>query len=327
MSIPSTVLAPSSTERIRLRDRLHPGVVKRMAFLAARGPSLLAPPVLVLSLPRSGSSWMGETMGRAANAVYLREPFVQTGIARDPRFVVLSYVDPTDPPAHYQRYAKQAFAGVPLFFHSNWDNIVTMPRQWWPLTYQVRRRLVIKEVNPLATGWMLRQYQPRVIFLVRHPAAVALSFRRLGMDDSVSGFGWALHEGSLSPFRNHVLSSASAAPFERLGVLQGAILRYALDVLQTHADCRIVAYEALCADPIEAFRSLFDFSELVWDDEIELFIREQTRRHDNDPYTTFRNSGTMIESWRQEIATDDLRRLRTAFSVFDLPWYRTDAEW
>jgi len=36
------------------------------------------PSTLVLSLPRSGSSWVGETLGSALNALYLREPVTQS---------------------------------------------------------------------------------------------------------------------------------------------------------------------------------------------------------------------------------------------------------
>ena len=32
------------------------------------------PSVLILSFPRSGSSWVGKTLGRASNALYMREP-------------------------------------------------------------------------------------------------------------------------------------------------------------------------------------------------------------------------------------------------------------
>jgi hypothetical protein len=41
----------------------------------------MQPSILVLSLPRSGSSWVGETLGVADDAMYLREPMNKFFIA------------------------------------------------------------------------------------------------------------------------------------------------------------------------------------------------------------------------------------------------------
>src|SRR5437016_2265272 len=43
------------------------------------------PAVVVLSLPRSGSSWVGQTLGLAPEAAYLREPLDQLFLARGGR--------------------------------------------------------------------------------------------------------------------------------------------------------------------------------------------------------------------------------------------------
>ena len=43
--------------------------------MLARALSPAEPPVLVVSLPRSGSSWVGEVLGAAPDAMYLREPW------------------------------------------------------------------------------------------------------------------------------------------------------------------------------------------------------------------------------------------------------------
>src|SRR5690606_25708881 len=125
-----------------------PGVARAAAFYAARragqrspvpwawfGPASLAlaralpplsPPVLVLSLPRSGSSWVGETLGQAANALYLREPLTQTRTADESGGQTVFPIDPAAPPRVYGRMAARSFAALPAFK----PLIVQNPGQW-----------------------------------------------------------------------------------------------------------------------------------------------------------------------------------------------------
>ena len=256
------------------------------------------PAVLVLSLPRSGSSWVGESLGCAINALYLREPVTQS----DPLFHNLGTVFAIDTPdveVRYQQSADKAFAGSPDFGGA----IVRFPERWTPVQ-NGSGRLVIKEVNPRACGWYLEHYAPRVVLLVRHPGAVALSWQRkgwLGADPE----SWAMN-----------------------GELQGRALREALDALKGHEAQRIVAYEDLCADPINVFKSLFDFAGLTWEADAERFVTERVRMDDaNNPWHTSRNSREMIQGWRQQAVQEHVSALCRTYGEFDLPWYRDARDW
>jgi hypothetical protein len=103
------------------------------------------PTVLVLSFPRSGSSWVGGTLGRAANAAYLREPINQVLKKAQPKRVTVFPVEAEAPDPAYPQPALGAFAGLPTFA----PHVVRWPAQW-RLLDRPRRRLVIKEVNPMA---------------------------------------------------------------------------------------------------------------------------------------------------------------------------------
>ena len=50
-------------------------------LIAAAAP-VRQPPVLLTSLPRSGSSWIGRILGSADEALYLREPLTQAYLKR-----------------------------------------------------------------------------------------------------------------------------------------------------------------------------------------------------------------------------------------------------
>src|SRR5205085_5348017 len=84
----------------------------------------ISPSVLILSMPRSGSSWLGDTMGRASDALYLREPINQVSISHGKTDALIP-VDAAAPPADFQESADQAFAGLPKFS----PNVVRFPSQ------------------------------------------------------------------------------------------------------------------------------------------------------------------------------------------------------
>lgn len=256
------------------------------------------PALMLLSLPRSGSSWTGEALGCASDALYLREPVTQS----DPLFESLGTLFAIDGPAvnaRYERPAGKAFAGWPDFD----PGIVRFPDQW-ALHRRRSRRVVIKEVNPFACGWHIEHYAPRLVLLVRHPAAVALSWQRKGWLRADAG-SWAAN-----------------------GELQGRALRSALDALTRYEAHRVVLYEDLCAHPISSFTALYRFAGLTWDARAEAFITDRTHNDDaGNTWDTSRNSQQMIDAWRTQAVPSHVRALHQAFSVFGLPWYRDHQTW
>jgi hypothetical protein len=279
------------------------------------------PPVLVLSLPRSGSSWVGNTLGAADDALYLREPVTQPFLAGMPAgHPSVFEVDPDAPPEAYRRFAERAFAALPAFPRG----IVRSPRQW-ALGRRRARRLVVKEVNPLALAWLVGAFRPRIIYLVRHPAAVAASFARMGWTGA----------GLTARFTPRTVAAAGIDPgrfdgsfWAGHGAFQALTLRVARQVLDGYADCRWVRYEDLCTDPEGVFRTLADFAGLAWGPGIERAITAQGeagRGRTDDPYDTHRDSRAMAEAWRGSVPEAEARAVRDAYLAFDPAFYGPEA--
>ncbi|MCK4387230.1 MAG: sulfotransferase [Dehalococcoidia bacterium] len=289
-----------------------------MSLFLARRFETLTPSILILSLPRSGSSWVGEILGSAGNALYLSEPIAQSdltlGRSQDTAF------DPSDPPPAYKRFADRAFCGLPTF--PKWL-VLRKPNQW-SLFERHYRRLVIKEVKPLACGWLLKRYNPRVIFLVRHPMAVALSYLNLGWTDIHIEKAPLASRGLANTFLSHWEQHLKSVTdfWDQHGTMQGALLRSILDSLIDYPDQTIVLYEQLCADPIKSFQNLFTFAGLSWDGTIERLITKTSSSSDNNKeYGTSRDSRSMVNAWKGKVSDEEVKRLRAAFMKFDLPWY------
>jgi hypothetical protein len=250
------------------------------------------PPLLILSLPRSGSTWVGATLGLAGNALYLSEPINVVRQLRGNRPVMQQLVGGR-PPADYARLARLAFAAVPAFPRAAVPHLGQ-----WRLGERRQRRPVIKEVNPLVAAWLVGQFRPRVILLLRHPAAIALSYQQLGWSD---------------------------APWDRLGERLAKALAEAWRILATYPDSCVIGYEELCLEPEATFRRLYDFAGLAWSDSISDFIRRNTTEDAAKPVT--RRSQEMPWRWKNRVQRDELAALRSAWLASDLPWYRADEEW
>jgi len=292
----------------------------------ARHYKTQVPTILIISLPRSGSSWVGEVLGSAGNALYLREPITQSYQISGGQLDFFEVSTKVTPTPKYQRFINDAFIALPAFRRY----IVNHPQQW-SLKDRNQRRLVIKEVNLLALDWFLNTYHPRVIFLVRHPAAVALSF---------SNLGWTslqLHERfSESTFLEEQLSAkikTNANFWEQMGILEGVALQMAIKILENYPEHTVVKYEALCANPLEVFRELFEFAELGWDKQIENIILHKSsekylnsKRFGKGAYTTLRSSKNMVDSWRGNISEKNLQLIQSAYFSFDVSLYPI-SEW
>ena len=244
------------------------------------------PPVLILSLARSGSSWVGDMLGSAPDALYLREPLTQGHHAITSRVVFDPDTDHDLEPLA-RRLADKAFLGWPDFG----PQVVRLPGNW-ALRGRRGRRVVVKEVNPSACAWYLRRYRPRVIFLLRHPAAVAMSSQK---------------QGWLGP---------TVDAWARRGLEDASALRQARDVLKDYPDAQTVFFESLCNDPLRGFRTLFDFAGLTWTD----WAAETVREYSHD-------SPRRIDAWRADTTPDALKALREGYRTLQLEWYQGDKEW
>jgi hypothetical protein len=289
-------------------------------FIACSIPSA-SPPILVISIPRSGSSWVGKFLGMASDALYLREPISQSYLQKAGLSPVIFEVNVAEMPQAYKAFGASAFRGLPVFP----NEIVKHPHQW-VLSERRSRNLVIKEVNPLALDWIIQDYRPKVIYLVRHPAAVAYSFFRLG---------WTTLDFR-AIFSQQTLASENLEP-ERFaesfwagqGAFQAIVLKRALKLLEGYKDYTIVRFEDLCTRPTEIFRRLYEFCGFHWNANLDKEIQRHStssKQYRVGGYDLERNSAAMINRWTTEIPEETLAQIRETYLFYNPPLYGPE-EW
>lgn len=224
------------------------------SFFLIKRPQAMVTKTLVISFPRSGSSWVGAILGSDEFSLYLREP-VTTSYMLDKanRISVFELGKCQDAPA-YQKYITHALAGNAKRANA----IFKYPKQ----TLQNKRpvNLVIKEVNPLTVD-LYNCFVDNTIYLVRHPYAVALSYQALNWQ-AKSLFDKRFEQAHLNKILTCHPELQQCCFWHQMGYLLGWIeshTKYSL----THRHL-ITRYEDICAAPEQQFKALCNFSSLTF---------------------------------------------------------------
>lgn len=281
------------------------------------------PPVLLLSLPRGGSSWIGSILGAAENSYYLREPITQSYQALHPGGPVTFELDACVDRQAYRRFACAAFSGLPAF-----PPAIRPYRhqQWW--ARRSRCHMVVKEVNPLVLDWILDEFKPIVVYLIRHPVAVAHSYHSQGWTGVP--FERMFTAGSRSALSARYSFSCRDDFWKKIGALQAMVQNTVMDSLQAAPAFKVIQYEEFCIHPAENFERLFRFCGLRMDARVwDLMNRSTSTQGDYRPgqYDTDRNTSDMADRWRSVVGESDIALIKSGYFENSPRFYVSDEEW
>jgi hypothetical protein len=266
-----------------------------------------APRVLVAGLPRSGTTWVGEVLGRTAGARYLHEP--DNHLVRPDAWWAKRRLGPypelepgTDASdgRDYERLWARAFAGGPcsssLYAGLRILQRAGAPRVSGRLASRSRSRptagpLVVKSVHSArAVEWVADRFDPAVVVVERHPFGVISSWRKLGWDDFLDTDRAALR---YSATVLGVDPPPSGAPWlERAAWHYGLLTSYFERARRRHPGWLVVRHEVLCAGPEPGFRHLCARLGLTFTGEAARFLAASNRP--GDGYSTNR-------LWREQV--------------------------
>lgn len=207
--------------------------------------------VLITSSGRSGSTWLADVVNYKNEYRLIFEPFRRdrSPLAKDIRFGL--YLDPAT------EFTPEAQA----------IDTILRGRVWTPYSEQRNKRIavrrIIKDIRTTNLIPWIRINFPAlpIVYLLRHPLAVARSWTRLGWRDYTSEFTSqeTLME-RLSPFRPLIEKTILHAD----GAFERHVLRWCLENYiplndLTNEDVHIVFYEHLVSDPATEVPRLFAY--------------------------------------------------------------------
>lgn len=174
----------------------------------------------------------------------------------------------------------------------------------------------------MALPWIAASFKPKIIFLVRHPAAVAASHFKLGwhnvsLENRMPADLWSRKSQY----------SVNADFWTQHGHFQAETLQIALEALANYPDHRLVTYEDLCANPIGLFQDLYDWAGLPWTESVVRKIHEKSSSAKSKPkdienaFETNRRSSEMISSWHRELSEEQIDHVRDSYLAHNVMLY------
>ena len=267
------------------------------------------PTVLLLSYPRSGSSWAGAILAHSNDLTYTFEPVTRPYQKYQAGYAMADLNDP-EIYREYLKYSQEAFRGLP-------------PKQWdssenpgaFSLSGRNQRQLLIKEVNPRATELYCQHFQPVILFLVRHPAAVALSFWDRGWLASPDVRSYAL--------------DFDGDDWEKFGYAYGIAMKTAFDTILAYSiPHKILIYEKLASDPLTEFKHIFEYLKLNEPKDFNEVINEYCFSGSaTQGYQTRRISSRMIAKWKEKLALEAIAKIQSGYLQSGFAYYQSQSDW
>lgn len=127
---------------------------------------------------RSGTTWLSDILTAQPFTQLVFEPFDARRVPEAAGLPIRPYARPGQAQPHWTPFIHQALTGQ---LNNNWVNRAGRP--WWT------RQILLKTIRAtLLLGWLHRQFQPRIVYLMRHPCAVVHSRLKLNWDTHLDTF-------------------------------------------------------------------------------------------------------------------------------------------
>ncbi len=210
-----------------------------------------------------------------------------------------------------------------------------MPGNFMPFPI---RRVLIKDPNAcLLSRYLTKQFDLKTLVMFRHPAAWVYSIHRLkwGSISHLKRFlqDKQLIEDYLQPFESDIVKAIDAGESICAGALLHGCLSYVLWNFCKESDSiRAIMFEALCREPVNEFRALYNWLELPYTDKIKQKHIEMSSGAGGEDrikhmHEVKRKSINEIDKWRKKLTSEETIEIRAVFEKFELPLYSADDEW
>lgn len=178
------------------------------------------------------------------------------------------------------------------------------------------RTLIKDPLAFFAAEWLAQSFAMQVVVLIRHPAAFAASWLRLGYRHPFEHFleQPALMRDHLEIFEPEIrtLANANGSPLAEAALLWRILASTFLTYQERHPGWFFTRYEDLCQAPNANFRALFDHLGLEFTPNIQTRLTAATKPN--------------LDGWRSQLSLDEVKFLRDRVEELSERFYPT-ATW
>ena len=310
-----------------------------------------ARPIVIAGLPRSGTTWTVEVLGRADGVLRISEPDNEDkhpmAIHAKRKLGRYPVLGPGEDDRDYRRLWEWILSGAPegrrdrlaqfilghgmdtRLYDGRHDAVKwlggTVARSHRPAA-AAPGRVVTKSIHlQLALEWLVSAFDVEVLVLFRHPANVLASWMEVNLKDGRN----STLETRPDVCRRYIdrwgVPLPGPDPVERMCWRIGLLLAVLEESTARHPEWHRRGHEHLCEDPGTEFRRLYDDLGLTWTAEAGKYLEDK-----NTPGTGFqlkRVASELSGSWRERLEDRHLEMLRETLALFPITtWTDRDFE-
>jgi len=299
-------------------------------------------PILVTGSPRSRTSWVGRMIGNESYIHYVHEPFNITnypchcGVKFKYWFWYLFPENLQDFKRHLTHTIYPALTWIGLV---NAGVKTIRSKRIRPLLSYFQsyfsRRVVVKGPMAVFSAETLADFFGMdVIVLIRHPAAIANSYKDLNWTHPFGHFlnQPELMEEHLAPFR-HEIEDFANHEYDILdqAALLWKLIHYRISKYQkSQPNWTFARYEDLAMEPTEGFREIFNRVDLTFSKHAQTAVQahnpRQTPSATGDPYSIRQNARKVMSKWREKLTSAEVARIRERVEDVSSVFY-SEREW
>jgi hypothetical protein len=301
-------------------------------------------PILVTGCPRTGTTWVGKMLCASPAVGYIEEPFnpdMPLGRCAVRFAHTFTYIIDENAVAFYEplqnTIAFRYNVAAEIKRLGSLTDVRRMLRDYIKF-YRYRSRdaipLLKAPVALFSAEWLAATFDMDVVVLIRHPAAVGSSYKRLQWDLRFADFleQPLLMRDHLYPFEAEIREyvDRDRSIVEQAGLLWKLTHYMVLKYRERHRDWTFLRYEDLAADPIGGFGAIFGRLGVDFSDRVQAVIAKHSAatnpRVPKHTYSTVCDSKSRIEDWKKGLTTPEIERIRSGVEDISSAFY-SDADW
>jgi Sulfotransferase family len=178
-------------------------------------------------------------------------------------------------------------------------------------------RLVVKSIHAqLSAEWLADSFDVDVLMLLRHPANVLASWLEVNLKDSRNSTLETRPEIRARYLEPWGVPLPGPDPIERISWRIGLLVAVLEDAQSRHPEWHVRSHEQLCTDPVAEFQKLYAEMGLEWGDSATEFLDEH-----NTPGSGFvvkRVASELSDAWQRRLDDDQLATLRRVLAWFPI---------
>ncbi|MEQ9485422.1 sulfotransferase [Coleofasciculus sp. F4-SAH-05] len=269
-------------------------------------------PIFLTGSHRSGTTWLGTMLALAKGTLLIEEPFNLC-----PWAYKLG-----DLATYWFTYAPELPAELSLSAYQKvldrkTDKVFARRRVQRYLPFTRGGRLIIKDpIACFSSEWIYRHFDPEVIILVRHPAAFALSLKRMNWYFNFDNLlcQKKLMEELLEPYRSEMENKPEAI-IDQAALLWKVIYHVLLLYAHRYPGWLVLTHEKLSNYPTIEIEKLYKRLGFTWNKYIELKVINFTGLHNPKnpkngvPNEIKRNSYANAKRWKNILSQEEVKRI------------------